>query len=349
VDIVMVNTNGLRIAKDAKFAAALARHQKRIEIYLQFDGLTEETYRRLRGEPLLELKRRAVEVLGEHGLRTTLVSTLQADVNEHEVGALVEYGLARRWVTGVSFQPATYSGRHVLPEDLERRVTFPDVIRAIAAQTRGTFAETDFLPLPCAHPNCHSLTYAFRHEGKVTPLPRFVDARNHLDLLANGITFSRGRAKDLIQAYLAKNGGCGSGCGPYGLPPDDDHPATRFAPGREPDADPELLGTAKAFFDRALAETLAPEDVFRVTITSFLDAYNFDVRRVMKCCIHHVLPSGHVVPFCAYNTLYREGHVPLPALKDIATANLTAKTAPAAPPAAPAQSVAPAEPGVLTP
>jgi len=34
----------------------------------------------------------------------------------------------------------------------------------------------------------------------------------------------------------------------------------------------------------------------------------------MKCCIHHVLPSGHVIPFCAYNVLYREGHVALPAL-----------------------------------
>ena len=54
--------------------------------------------------------------------------------------------------------------------------------------------------------------------------------------------------------------------------------------------------------------------MFRITITSFLDAYNFDVRRVMKCCIHHVLPSGHVIPFCAYNVLYRDGHVPLPAL-----------------------------------
>jgi hypothetical protein len=28
------------------------------------------------------------------------------------------------------------------------------------------------------------------------------------------------------------------------------------------------------------------------------------------------LPSGHVVPFCAYNTLYRDGHVPLPPLAD---------------------------------
>ena len=37
----------------------------------------------------------------------------------------------------------------------------------------------------------------------------------------------------------------------------------------------------------------------------------------MKCCIAHLLPSGHMVPFCAYNTLYRDGHVPLPPLADI--------------------------------
>jgi 7,8-dihydro-6-hydroxymethylpterin dimethyltransferase len=37
---------------------------------------------------------------------------------------------------------------------------------------------------------------------------------------------------------------------------------------------------------------------------------------VMKCCIHHVLPSGHVIPFCAYNVLYRDGHVVLPQLRD---------------------------------
>jgi uncharacterized radical SAM superfamily Fe-S cluster-containing enzyme len=75
-----------------------------------------------------------------------------------------------------------------------------------------------------------------------------------------------------------------------------------------------VSSAASSFFARALAENLTPEDVFRVTITSFLDAYNFDVRRLMKCCIHHVLPRGHIIPFCAYNVLYREGHVALPKL-----------------------------------
>ena len=68
---------------------------------------------------------------------------------------------------------------------------------------------------------------------------------------------------------------------------------------------------------KALAARLTGSDVFRVTLTAFLDAYNFDTRRVMKCCIAHVLPSGHVVPFCAYNTLYRDGHVPLPPLAEM--------------------------------
>jgi uncharacterized radical SAM superfamily Fe-S cluster-containing enzyme len=306
--IVMVNTNGLRIAKDARFVEALARRKDRLEVYLQFDGLTDDVYRALRGEPLLEVKHRAVEALGRAGIHTTLVATLHPGVNEHQLGDLVRYAVERPWVTGLSLQPATYSGRHVLPQDLEKRLTFPDVVKGIAAQTQGLFRESDFLPLPCAHPNCHSLTYAFRENGRVTPLPRFVDAKNHLDLLANGITFSRGTARDLIKSYLEGLGGCGGGCGPYGLP------VSAEALGDGLPMDEPTTAAAEEFFRRALAQDLSPRDVFRVTVTSFLDAYNFDVRRLMKCCIHHVLPSGHVIPFCAYNVLYREGHVPLPRL-----------------------------------
>jgi len=77
---------------------------------------------------------------------------------------------------------------------------------------------------------------------------------------------------------------------------------------------PPLASQTNEFFTRVLDQQLGAENLFRITITSFLDAYNFDVRRVMKCCTHHVLPSGHVIPFCAYNVLYRDGHVPLPAL-----------------------------------
>lgn len=298
IDVVMVNTNGVRLARDPGLVESIAALGIQGEVYLQFDGFEPRTAHALRGEgaALIEAKHRAVEALGRAGVRVTLVATLQPGVNDHEIGAIVRYGLERPWVTGVSFQPATYSGRHVLPEDLERRITFPDVVRAIVDQTDGLFRADDFLPLPCAHPNCHTLTYAYRAGGRVVPLPRFLDPRSHLKVLANGILFTREKVKDLIENYLQDRGCCGP----------------------TPDGGP----VAAEFFGRALAGRLTSADVFRITITSFLDAYNFDVRRVMKCCIHHVLPSGHVIPFCAYNVLYREGHVALPALRAAASAGL---------------------------
>lgn len=97
--------------------------------------------------------------------------------------------------------------------------------------------------------------------------------------------------------------------------------ASKVALGLEIDGETRTL--AEEFFARALAEDLSPSDVFRITTTSFMDAYNFDVRQVMKSCVHHVLPSGHLIPFSAYNVLYRDGHVPLPQLGH-------ARTAPAA-------------------
>ena len=71
-------------------------------------------------------------------------------MNDDQVGRIVKFGLERSWITGISFQPATYSGRFILPEQLEQRITFPDVVRAVAEQTEGLFAESDFMPLPCA-------------------------------------------------------------------------------------------------------------------------------------------------------------------------------------------------------
>ena len=88
------------------------------------------------------------------------------------------------------------------------------------------------------------------------------------------------------------------------------------------DSEPALvsLGSpaqiAEDFFAKAIEKELGSKQLLRITITSFLDAYNFDVRRVMKCCTHHVLPSGHIIPFCAYNVLYRNGHVLLPELSN---------------------------------
>jgi len=206
----------------------------------------------------------------------------------------VRFGLERPFVRGASFQLATYCGRHLDPKNLENRATMPDVVKAIVRQAEGILLESDFYPLPCAHPNCHMIAYLYRGEGRVVPISRIIDVRKHLDLIANSMVYTPERARLLVAQYLEKAGGCG--CGPNGC----------GSP--EPSLDQFLV--------KALAKKLTGADVFRIVLTAFLDVHNFDTRRVMKCCLAHLLPSGHAVPFCAYNTLYRDGLVPLPPLAD---------------------------------
>jgi 7,8-dihydro-6-hydroxymethylpterin dimethyltransferase len=315
IDYIMLNTNGIRLSKDSKLVDWLAMHRDRIEIYLQFDGTSDAVYEALRGEPLAETKHRALEEIGKAGLHATLVATLQSGVNDHEIGNLVDIARKNPWVSGLSLQPATYSGRFYLQEELEHRITTPDCIRMLCDQSHGLYEENDFFPLPCAHPNCHVLSLAFRVDGDLVPLTRFVDAKLNLDLLANGLSFTREEGRRLVQQYLSRQNCCGSNsC----CEPSSDRPTSSLHVLQHESTNGSDLTASQSvseqFFEQALAMQIGGDQLFRITITSFLDAYNFDVRRVMKCCTHHVLPSGHIIPFCAYNVLYRNGHISLPKL-----------------------------------
>ncbi|HEV2618807.1 MAG TPA: radical SAM protein, partial [Acidobacteriaceae bacterium] len=60
---LMVNTNGLRIAKEPDFAARLAEYQPGFELYLQFDSLRDEVHKDLRGAKLRDVRLKALEHL----------------------------------------------------------------------------------------------------------------------------------------------------------------------------------------------------------------------------------------------------------------------------------------------
>ena len=324
IDYVMINTNGVRLAKDLELVQFLAAHRQRIEIYLQFDGNDAEYSQRLRGASLLDRKHQALQNLQQAGLHVTLVATLASPVPDRIYQDLLATALEYDNVTGLSLQPATYSGRQLTPDDLEQRVTFPDCIAGLSAASRGMLREDDFAPLPCAHPNCHQILLAARDGSQLVPLSRFANVTDNLDLLAGGISFTREKAQQLIEWFLSRASHCGSdcGCGTANTGPSAPQLVTlggvptSAGLSNPPNASaPTVDPLLERFFSRVLQQQASARDLLRITITSFLDAYNFDVRQVMKCCTHHVLPSGHVVPFCAYNTLYRPGHLQLPPIQ----------------------------------
>jgi hypothetical protein len=177
------------------------------------------------------------------------------------------------------------------------------------------------------------LAYAYRAPGAVVPLARFIALAENLDLLAGSIIFNRTRARELVTELISRQGCANGGCTPTdwslqrrvslasgatpGSPSSASSAFTLQPAQDDARSTPHLADdpVADEFFRRILAEDISQSDVFRITTTSFMDAYNFDVRQEMKSCVHFVLPSGHIIPFSAYNLLYRPGLVPLPPLQ----------------------------------
>ena len=93
---VVLNTNGIRIARDDRFLGELAKLRDRVEVYLQFDGFRESTHLYHRGEDLRAIKADAIRRLTDARIFTTLAMAVAKGVNEDEVGAVVDYVLRHR-------------------------------------------------------------------------------------------------------------------------------------------------------------------------------------------------------------------------------------------------------------
>ena len=212
-----------------------------------------------------------------------LVPAIERGVNEHEVGAIVRFGLEHPAVRGVNFQPVTHVGRHLEFDPMDR-VTIPEVIRGIEAQTDRVFVKDDFVPVPCCFPTCSSVTYAYIDQDVVTPLPRVLNVDDYLDYITNrtfpDLSMDVKRALEGLWSAAAVPG------------------STETA---------ERFGCAGCdFLDNADSQKLK-KHVFMIMVKAYMDAYTLDVKQLMKCCVGVLTPDGRMIPFCAYNTVgYRE-------------------------------------------
>ncbi|WP_225896557.1 radical SAM protein [Amazonocrinis nigriterrae] len=108
---LMINTNGVRIAKDKSFCDRLSQYMPGIELYLQFDSFENEVLQELRGADLRDIREKAINHLNEYNISTTLVVTLKKGLNDHEIGNIIEFALQQKCIRGVTFQPIQAAGR----------------------------------------------------------------------------------------------------------------------------------------------------------------------------------------------------------------------------------------------
>ena len=281
IKVVMLNTNGIRIARDDKFLAELP--DIRPTVYLQFDGFEAQTHQAMRGKDLTKDKMRALDRMAEAKLDVVLVPAIDKGVNHHEIGDIVRFGIEHPAVRGIAFQPVTYSGRYFDFDPMDRE-TLADVVHGIAEQTDGMFVESDFIPVPCCHPTCRSATYAYIEDGNVTPLPRVIEVDDYLDYVTNRTLPEV--SPDILEAL--------EGLWSASSVPGTDAAARRF-------------DCAACNLSFSSETAYLKEHVFMIVVQGFGDVYNLDLKALMKCCIGELIPDGRTIPFCAYNTVgYRE-------------------------------------------
>jgi len=301
---VEVNTNGLRLAGDIDYFRRLI-DAGMSTLYLQFDGLREEIYKKTRGRTdLVQVKQKVLENARKIGLDSiVLVVTLAKGVNDGDLGDIIRYAVQNHDVVRcVNIQPISMAGRARGDEMRKMRITVPDAIKLIEEQTNRKISRRDWRPvnwpLPISkgmeivknrvypeftmHPMCGAATFiVVEEEGEYEPITRYIDvdkfAEIFWDIYYTGLKGKRTVAKMKMLEFL---------------------PMVKS---------PLIRGLLKDVVTRGSYEALGKfmRRIVMIGIMHFMDAWNFDLDRVQKCVIHYATPEGRIVPFCTYNSFHR--------------------------------------------
>lgn len=302
---ILINSNGLLIARDDALLDLLTGYRERVEVYLQFDGVTAEASRHHRGGDLRRFKEQAIARLSEREIFTTLVMTAALGVNDGEIGDVLRLALDTPFVGGVSIQPQFGSGRSG-PIDPMDRLTHTGVLARLEPQTGGRVTWRDLTALPCSHPHCCSIGYLVLDDsGKWRSLVELIGPerlKEHLGLVSNQIASEelsaqmRTAVRESLLGLLSEQTSLS-------------HPQIGDL-WRNICENCDLgLGTLLTLASGALPgrrrklRRLLGERVVRVSVKPFMDMSTMIEERLMQCCVHVGTRGGggadQCAPFCA--------------------------------------------------
>jgi len=255
-----VNTNGIRLAEDMEYVQQLAKAGLDI-VFLQFDGTKDEIYTILRGRPLLEIKKKAIDNCSQAGLGVVLVPTVVKGVNDDDLGNLIRFACGRiPDVSGIHFQPVSFFGRYPNQPEKEDRYTLDELMLDISNQT-GIDLES-FMPSRCDHPLCgFHANYLVKETGELKALTSITSASH-----------TRGTAAR-NREYVASN---------WKQSAEEKAPAPKLSEEMDFDAFLYYMNHRK----------------LTLSAMAFQDAMNLNIERLHRCSLH-VYDRGKIVPFCA--------------------------------------------------
>ncbi|EAT16896.1 radical SAM protein [Desulfuromonas acetoxidans] len=176
---IEVNTNGVVISRNLNYLEQLAASGA-TGIYMQFDGLDDDVFKKVRGANLLKDKLQAIENCRRIGMQIVLAMAVIRGINDEQMGKVLEFGLKNRDViAGVAFQPAFGSGRFEITD--KKPLTMGDAIYELSEQSNGLLSPYDFWPTGCSHPLCDATTYILPQPQGLVPMSRVINVQDYMD------------------------------------------------------------------------------------------------------------------------------------------------------------------------
>ncbi|MBS7632490.1 radical SAM protein [Candidatus Bathyarchaeota archaeon] len=299
-----VNTNGLRLAEDIEYFKKLL-DAGLSTLYLQFDGLNDDIYAKTRARRgLVSVKQKVIENARTLGMTSVvLVVTLARGINDKELGAIVDYAIKNHDVVScINIQPISCAGRFKKNEMRKMRITIPDTMKEIEAQTNGVVGRFAWRPVNwpvpmtkgmgviknkvypdfTMHPMCGAATFlVIDKDGSYKPIMNYVDVDKFAEVFwsvyYSGVKGKKTEAKLKMLKLLpmAKSG--------------------------------FVRGLIKDVVSKGSYEALGDfmRRIVMIGIMHFQDVWNFDLERVQRCAIHYVTPDMKIRSFCTYNSIHR--------------------------------------------
>lgn len=273
---IQVNSNGIRLAQEPHYAATL-KEAGASAVFLQFDGLTDEVHIRIRGTALSKIKQEALDHCESAKLGVILVPTLVRGINEDQIGAVIQFAKKKTpTVKGVHFQPMAFLGRYPEMPENGKRILIPEILAGIETQTGGELKAEQFIPPGCEESHCSFSAFSFvGADGNLVPTTRFF-LSGETDTCCGGDAARESR-RSVSNRWKYR---------------DSDFPIVQKeeregAVGGHTPSD-------QGFLERARSRSLC------VSGMAFQDAWNIDLERLQKCCVHVVSQDLRIIPFCAF-------------------------------------------------
>lgn len=301
-EYIQLNTNGKRIAEEPGYAQLL-KDAGVTTVFLQFDGMNDEINMALRNENLLATKIKAIEECKIARIPVTLVPTIVKDVNLDNVGEMFEFMLKNlNVVKGIHFQPVSFFGRHPeadIHEENENRVTMFNLMREIEKQTDGLIKREELVPISTGHQLCcFCANFLKERDGSITSLMSNEQKDEGMDCCCSepdpeeivrkdrDFVLNKWEVSDSVDCCTAESNDCCSS--------ESNDCCTESKPAND---EPQS-------FDEALH--YLRNNMFTVSGMAFMDSSNLDAERLKRCRVQVFTDDQRLIPFCAYNSIYRE-------------------------------------------